>query len=120
MIALIGQTVSTLLLATLGRLWVGKVPIVLVGLLLAGWGIFGWAFNPPSQMRLMKVAGDAATEAVALNTSAMYVGIAIAGLLGGTMLATFGATGVLATSAALGLLTIAIFALSFRTGRGEG
>lgn len=116
MIALSGQVLATILLAGAGWLWDGRVSIVVVGLLFACWGVTGWALNSPSQMRLMKVAGDSATEAIALNTSAMYVGIAIAGLVGGTALTAGGATGVLTASAGLGVLGIAIFALSFRTG----
>ncbi|WP_158887099.1 MFS transporter [Amycolatopsis anabasis] len=115
MIALVGQVAATLLLAVLGWVWDGKVSIVLVGLLFACWGIGGWALNSPSQVRLTKVAGNAGTEALALNTSALYVGIAIAGAVGGVALSSNGGTGVLTASAILGLVSTAVFALSFRS-----
>ncbi len=117
MIALTGQITAILLLAAIGWLWDGRVSILLVGVLYAGWAIGGWAINSPSQMRLLKIAGDAGTEAVALNTSALYVGIAIAGLVGGIALYWYGGAGVLTASAALGLVSLVVYVFSFRAGR---
>ncbi|MGH3803442.1 MAG: hypothetical protein ACRDTD_25595, partial [Pseudonocardiaceae bacterium] len=77
----------------------------------------GWALNSPTQMRLMKVAGNSGGEAIALNTSALYVGIALAGVVGGAALSGQGATGVLIASAAFGVVAMLLFLLSFRVGR---
>ncbi|WP_232665007.1 MFS transporter [Pseudonocardia sp. TRM90224] len=114
--ALGGQTAVVAALAVAGWAWSGAVPIVVIGALIGGWGVCGWAFNPPSQARLMAVAGESATEAIALNTSAMYLGISVAGAAGGAALAWFGAAGVLTASAVLGLVSLAIFLVSFRVG----
>ncbi|MEJ3658849.1 MFS transporter [Actinomycetes bacterium KLBMP 9759] len=114
--ALGGQTVVVLLLAAAGWAWGGSVPVAVVGVLVGGWGVCGWAFNPPSQARLMAVAGESATEAIALNTSAMYLGISVAGAAGGAALAWYGAPGVLAVSATLGVLSLGVFLVSFGVG----
>ncbi|ONI88725.1 hypothetical protein ALI144C_06150 [Actinosynnema sp. ALI-1.44] len=116
-IALSGQVAATALLAVIGWTWEAQVPIILVGILYAGWAIGGWAINSPSQLRLLKVSGDAGNEAVALNTSALYIGIAIAGLVGGLALEWRGGTGVLTASAVLGIVSLVVYMFSFWAGR---
>ncbi|WP_433331320.1 MFS transporter [Spirillospora sp. CA-294931] len=108
------QTAATLTLTLLGWLWTGRVPIVLAGAVLACWQIGGWAFNSPIQTRMLRVAGPSGTEALALNTSAMYLGIAVAGMVGGAALSGAGATGVLVASVLFAVLGMLVFALSFR------
>ncbi|WP_405609950.1 hypothetical protein OG292_06360 [Streptomyces sp. NBC_01511] len=62
----------------------------------------------------MHMGGDAATEALALNTSGLYAGIALAGAIGGGAVNTFGGIGVLVVACVAGLITIAVMALSVR------
>lgn len=64
--------------------------------------------------RAMQMGGDAATEAVALNTSGLYVGIALAGTVGGGAVNTSGGVGVLVVACVAGLITIVVMALSVR------
>jgi predicted MFS family arabinose efflux permease len=52
--------------------------------------------------RLLGLAGGAGTEAVALNTSALYVGIAAAGAVGGATLEAGGVRAVLLTATVIG------------------
>lgn len=62
------------------------------GGLLFAWGFAGWAWYPPQQHRLVQRAGRAATTALALNGSAIYLGIALGGGMGGLLLSGAGPT----------------------------
>ncbi|WP_219500236.1 MFS transporter [Nonomuraea ceibae] len=113
-LALAVQSAGTLTLTALAWLWPGRTPALLLALVLACWQIGGWAFNAPSQARLLRIAGPSGTEALALNTSAMYAGIAVAGSAGGLALAAGGAAGVLLAGSGFTLLGLAMFALACR------
>ncbi|WP_433274318.1 MFS transporter [Actinosynnema sp. CS-041913] len=54
-------------------------------LALAGWGALFWAFNPPLFALLVEVCPERAGVLLALNGSAIYLGIAGAGVLGGAV-----------------------------------
>lgn len=84
---------TTGLLAFSGPLFTGETPLWLALTLLAVWGAAVWAYNPPMNARALGLAGD-----VALNTSGLYIGIAVAGALGGIALETGGGALVLAAS----------------------
>lgn len=109
-----GVAAAALILLAIGGIGQGAAPLWLVGAALVLWGVPGWANNPPMNARAMNMGGDAATEAVALNTSGLYAGIALAGAIGGGAVSTSGGTGVLAAACAAGLITIVIMALSVR------
>jgi len=81
---------------------------------LAVYGFGGWGFNPPMNTRALSLAGDAGTEAVALNTSGLYVGIAIAGAVGGGAITLYGGTGAAVAASAIGLVTLVVMSLSVR------
>lgn len=74
---------ATILLAISGPAFGGQAPFWIVAVLLAVWGAAVWGCNPPMNTRALSVAGAAGTEAVALNTSGLYIGIAAAGGIGG-------------------------------------
>ena len=101
---------ATVAMAVVGLVAGGSAPVWLVGLLLVVWGMAGWAYNPPMNARALQMAGDAGTEAVALNTSGLYVGIALAGMIGGGALSSSDGTGVLAAAAVIGLINIGLMA----------
>lgn len=109
-----GVLLATTGLAVVGQIFGGGTPIWLVGVFLAIWGSSAWGNNPPMTSRAMQMAGEAATEAVALNTSGLYLGIALAGAIGGGALSTGGGAGVLIAAAAIGLATIAVMAVAVR------
>ncbi|MFI6768987.1 MFS transporter [Streptomyces sp. NPDC050355] len=111
-LALSLQVSSTLLLAVFGWAWPGSVSVVAVALLLAGWGIFGGALNPPLQTRLLSLAGDAGNEVVALNSSCLFLGISLSGGLGGLVLAGLGPVAVLAAAGAVGAVSVLILSWS--------
>ncbi|HEU5128669.1 MAG TPA: MFS transporter [Glycomyces sp.] len=121
LVAVSAQAASVLALAALGFLLEpGAVPVALFGALFAGWALAGWAFNPAMHLRLLDLAGPAGPEAVGLNGSALYLGIAVAGGLGGAALANFGAHSVPLVSGLLSLVGLCLFAWSFRAHRPGG
>jgi DHA1 family inner membrane transport protein len=75
--------VFALLWATPGR------PAVQVGAFLV-WGVIGFAFYAAQQSRLIALAPGAATAAIALNASMLYLGTAAGAAIGGAMVAAFG------------------------------
>src|SRR5690625_4763084 len=93
-------------LAIMGFAGDRAVPSWVVATALAGYGFAGWGFNPPMNARALQLAGDAGTEAVALNTSALYVGVSIAGGLGGAAIAEYDRHGAVVVAAAICLLTL--------------
>ncbi|MDT0444203.1 MFS transporter [Streptomyces johnsoniae] len=107
-----GVLAATGVLAVIGGVGGGDAPVWLVAVTLAGWGFAGWGFNPPMNTRALQLAGDAGTEAVALNTSGLYVGIAVAGGVGGAAVAAWDGTGVAVASAVIGLAAFTLMAAS--------
>ena len=73
----------------------------------AFYGFAGWGFNPPMNARILRLAGEAETEAVALSTSALYVGISIAGAVGGWSVTSFDGTGAAVVAAVICLVSLA-------------
>src|SRR5690625_1490208 len=104
------MAVGISVLAAIGIAAQGTAPLWLTGIALAAYGFAGWGFNPPMNTRALQLAGDAGTEAIALNTSALYVGISIAGALGGGVIAAYSGTGGAAAAAIVCLLTLALMA----------
>ncbi|MER7706830.1 MFS transporter [Kitasatospora sp. NPDC097605] len=74
---------------------------VLVGLLTMAWGAGSWCQTPPQQHRLIAAAPGEAPLVVALNSSAIYVGIGAGTLIGGLT-----ARPGFATAAALALVAL--------------
>ncbi len=50
------------------------------------WGLVGWALPPAQASRIVRLAADAAPLALALNGSAIYVGVALGSVVGGLVL----------------------------------
>ncbi|PSK98819.1 putative MFS family arabinose efflux permease [Murinocardiopsis flavida] len=112
LVTIAGQVAATGVLAAIGFAGDGASPLPLVAAVFAVWGLAGWAFNPPMNTRMLELAGPAGTEVVALNTSGLYVGIALGGALGGAAVAGYGGIGVTVASAVIGLATIVLLAAS--------
>lgn len=109
-----GVLLATVGLAVVGQVSGGDAPIWLVCVFLVLWGVSAWGNNPPMTSRALRMAGEAGTEAVALNTSGLYLGVALAGAIGGGALSSSGGAGVLIAGAAIGLVTIAVMAGAVR------
>src|SRR4029079_16016039 len=68
--------------ATLSR----PTAVVVLTALVACWAVVGWMFAPAQQKRLLHMAGPVGTIGLSLNSSAIYLGQAAAGILGGALL----------------------------------
>ncbi|MCT2590297.1 MFS transporter [Streptomyces sp. N2-109] len=109
-----GLVVATAGLALIGTTAQQDAPVWLVALALALWGFAAWGFNPPMNTRALHLAPDAGTEAVALNTSGLYLGIALAGAVGGAALSTHNGTGVSLTATGTGLAALLLMTAAIR------
>jgi DHA1 family inner membrane transport protein len=58
---------------------------------LSVWGVCGWGFLVPQQHRLVTAAGDAAPLAIALNAAAIYLAVALSGVIGALGISAVGA-----------------------------
>ncbi|MDT0264739.1 MFS transporter [Streptomyces sp. DSM 44915] len=105
---------ATVAMAVTGLLGGGDVPLPLLVALIVVWGLAGWAYNPPMNARALRLAGAAGTEAIALNTSGLYVGIAAAGVVGGGALSVGGGVGVLLAAGLVGFGNLAFMIRAVR------
>jgi DHA1 family inner membrane transport protein len=78
------------------------VPLVVV------WGVASWAFSPGVNHALAQAAGDQRDIALALNLTAINVGIAAGAAIGGAIVATTGVADVVYGGAALLAVALAI------------
>lgn len=107
-----GMVGTSLLLAVLGL--PASVPVWALACVLGLWGFAAWGFAAPMSARLLFLAGNAGTEALALNTGGLYVGTAVAGALGGAVVAGHGGAGAPVAATAVGLAALGFMALSVR------
>jgi predicted MFS family arabinose efflux permease len=70
------------------------------------WSAFTWSFNPPVQSMLLGLAPGGLV--LSLNASAIYLGVALAGVLGGVVVST---AGVLALPVLSSVLAVVVLAL---------
>ena len=90
-------------------------PVLFV--LIAAWGLIGWAFPPAQASRIVKLAPEAAPIVLSLNASALYLGVALGAVVGGVVL-RYGGTVDLGIAAALfPLAGLGVLALSQRAAR---
>jgi predicted MFS family arabinose efflux permease len=88
---LAGMAASLFLLSvTLKSVSPGDLTHYLVLLPIIGWGVCGWGFFPAHSTNIIRAEPHAAQIALSLNYSAMYLGFAIGGVLGGVVLSTLG------------------------------
>ncbi|WP_194820040.1 MFS transporter [Nocardia sp. XZ_19_385] len=111
----------TLFIATMVTLWALGLarPIPLPIIILVGTIQGGVAFwNAPAiQARLYTLAGPVAPQALALNTSGTYLGVALGGALGGLTLTTLAPQLLPAVAAILGLTALALLALAINAAK---
>ncbi|MCU1665271.1 MAG: major facilitator superfamily 1 [Pseudonocardia sp.] len=103
----IAVTVVTLSL-TAGTLVGAAVTLVL-------WGVFSWAFNPPLQSLLLELAPTGGLV-LSLNASAIYLGTALAGVVGGVVIDMGGLLVLPLVGGGLVLVVIALL-LTLQVGR---
>ena len=76
------------------------------------WAVFTWMFNPPVQSLLLSLSPQGGLL-ISLNASAIYFGVALAGVVGGAVISLAGVTVLPAVGTALGLVVVALM-LSLR------
>ncbi|AUH41566.1 MFS transporter [Streptomyces sp. CMB-StM0423] len=89
-------------------------PLVLVVPLLLLWSAAAWWIPPAASARLLRLAGPAGAQALALNSSAVYLGVAAGGAAGGVLLDAYGSGALPAGAAAAQLVALALFGLASR------
>ncbi|MGW1148791.1 MFS transporter [Streptomyces sp. NPDC002454] len=110
-----GMGVFTVLMLALGTLWLLRpVPPAVVLALIALWGVTAYLSAPAVQTRLHEVAGDLTAQALALNTSFGYLGIAAGGALGGVIVAHADAGWLPAATALTSALALVLITMAFR------
>ena len=85
------------------------------------WGIAGWLLAPAQQHRLVVAGHEAASVLISLNSSAMYLGIAASGAVGGALINLVGVEQLPAAGAlgALAAVLLVVFAYGSRTVRAD-
>jgi MFS transporter, DHA1 family, purine base/nucleoside efflux pump len=95
-----------------GLWFVRPVPFWLVVPLAAVWGGFAFWNSPAIQARLLALAGPVGGQALALNTTATYLGVSLGGAVGGLVLAGAGTGGLAPTAAVLVAASWVVFRLA--------
>jgi MFS transporter, DHA1 family, purine base/nucleoside efflux pump len=100
-------------LGVLAGLWFARpVPFWLVVPVTAVWAGFAFWNSPAIQARLLALAGPVGGQALALNTTATYLGVSLAGALGGLVLAGVGTGGLAPAAAVLVAVSWVVFRLA--------
>ncbi len=105
-------------MAALLALWPWR-PVSLAVLLpvVAVWGGAAFWNSPAVQARLHMLSGPVATQALALNMSGTYLGVAAGGAVGGVVLGTGGLAQLPVVAAAAGLVALGLFVAARRSAR---
>ncbi|WP_433604980.1 MFS transporter [Prescottella agglutinans] len=98
--------------ATMLGLWLCAIaapaPILLVLVIGTVWGAASFWNSPAIQARIYMLAGPVAPQALALNTSGTYLGVAVGGALGGVTLASLGETALPAVAGVFGVCALVL------------
>lgn len=87
--------------------------------ILACWGLFGFAYQPMQQTRVIQISGAAANAGITLQASGVYIGQALGAFIGGAVIAS-GGMAWLGWTAALGaLLALGLLLVTFQTTRDQ-
>ena len=103
-----------------GLWFLRPVPFWLVVPIAAVWGGFAFWNSPAIQARLLALAGPVGGQALALNTTATYLGVSLAGAIGGLVLAQAGTGGLAPAAAVLVAASWAVFRLAAVDARKPG
>jgi DHA1 family purine base/nucleoside efflux pump-like MFS transporter len=104
-----GSVVTVAALSFAGSTVVGAAVI------LAVWAAFSWGFNPPVQSLLLELAPTGGLV-LSLNASAIYLGFAVGGMVGGIVVGTGGLLALPLVSAGFSLVAIVLL-LALQRGR---
>ncbi|GAA2790707.1 hypothetical protein GCM10020219_072540 [Nonomuraea dietziae] len=84
------------------------------------WAVASWWIPPPAQARLLALAGEAGPQALALNSSAVYVGVSAGGALGGLLIEGYGPGALPVGAAAAELVALLSFWWASRQSQAAG
>jgi predicted MFS family arabinose efflux permease len=127
----VGNTMSGRLTDTWGPARTSRTAIVLMGTALAAftpivaagpsplaiiaaiaaisvWGLGGWGLVPAQQIRLLAAAPNVGPTVLAANSSALYLGTALGGVIGSLTLSTAGLTWIGLVAAAITVVALAL------------
>lgn len=112
---LIGCGGFALVMGGIAVLWTARPTALWTVLpLLMAWSVLAWWIPTPTAARLLALAGPAGPQAMALNSSAVYAGVAGGGALGGVLLGGYGGGALPIAAALAALLAIALFRFADR------
>ena len=114
---LVGVSAFVLAMVALAALWpLRPVPVAVLVPLVALWGGAAFWNSPAVQTRLHTLAGPASAQALALNTSGTYLGVAAGGAVGGLVLTVGGLGPLPVVAGAAGLVAVGLLALAASLG----
>lgn len=109
----VGAFIATMI--GLWACWLARpAPLLPVVVLATVWGGMAFWNAPPIQARLHALAGPLAPQALALNTSGTYIGVAAGAAVGGVVLDRAGAGVLPLVAAGFGLMALLLLALAGR------
>lgn len=103
---LIGALVAFAVLLAVLPLMIGTA--VGAGAALFAVGVAGWTTNAPIQSRLIELAPDDSALLLALNASAIYLGVALGGIVGGVVIEQVGLPALAPVASVLALVALAL------------
>ncbi len=115
---IVGTSIFVGMMAVLEIFWLFRpVPFSILVVVGSIWGGVAFAISPAIQARLHMLAGPLAAQALAINTSGTYLGVAIGGAIGGLVLSTVGPGLFPAVSAALGIGALVVLSFAIRASK---
>ncbi|WP_428815103.1 MFS transporter [Streptomyces albus subsp. chlorinus] len=108
-----GVGLFVLTMAALTALWAARpVQVALLLPVVAVWGGAAFWNSPAVQARLHLLAGPVAAQALAMNTSGTYLGVAVGGAAGGAVLEAAGPGPLPVVAGAAGIAALGLFLLA--------
>ncbi|MFF5261518.1 MFS transporter [Actinomadura viridis] len=112
----IGAGAFILTMGALAVLWALRpVPVAVLLPVVAVWGAAAFWNSPAVQARLHMLAGPVSAQALALNTSGTYLGVALGGAVGGAVIDTAGPAPLPLIAGTAGMAALALFAAAARS-----
>ncbi|WP_280382511.1 MFS transporter [Nocardia wallacei] len=110
-----GVLVFVVTMLAFAGMWVLRpVPVAVLYPLVMLWCGAAFWNSPATQARLHLLAGETATQALALNTSGTYIGVAVGGVVGGVIVGTVGPGLLPIAAVGAGVGTLLLFHLAAR------
>lgn len=112
-ISLLGLSLSFILLSLCGNTLILIISLTFV------WGIFGWLLSPSQQYRLMMLGGARSQVLISWNSSSMYLGIGLSGILGAFIINNLGVQSLTWIGSGGALLAVLLVILTYTTPKAE-